>query len=119
MRPRCAALGPWPNPCKLRETDASEEAMLKFQKILVPVDFSKPSQGAVYLAGEIASQYKASITLLPVYQPPPASFPEGALAMSASANQELIHYLEQSLEDPRREAAAQLEVSVSSKLEVG
>lgn len=46
--------------------------MITFKSILVPVDFNEPSRHALEVAVELAKQYGAAVTLLHVFDVPPA-----------------------------------------------
>ncbi len=45
--------------------------MIPFENILVPTDFSEPSEKAVALAVSLAQRFDAKLTLLHVYELPP------------------------------------------------
>jgi nucleotide-binding universal stress UspA family protein len=49
--------------------------MKRFNKILVPIDFSSCSAEAVRMAGELSSRYEAPLCLLHVYEPATAALP--------------------------------------------
>jgi nucleotide-binding universal stress UspA family protein len=51
--------------------------MQPFKKILVPIDFSAHSEEAMRVAADLASHYKASLTLVYVYEPMQYALPEG------------------------------------------
>jgi nucleotide-binding universal stress UspA family protein len=62
------------------------EARLKPIKILVPVDFSRPSGYALLCGGDFARQYGGKITLLTVIEPDPLMrFETHALAVNREA----------------------------------
>ncbi|MDF2695310.1 MAG: UspA domain protein [Labilithrix sp.] len=46
--------------------------MIEFKKILVPVDFSEPSDRALQVAIDLAKQYDATLTVLHAFDVPPA-----------------------------------------------
>jgi nucleotide-binding universal stress UspA family protein len=46
--------------------------MISFKHILVPVDFSEPSDRALQVAMDLAKQYGAALTVLHVFDVPPA-----------------------------------------------
>jgi hypothetical protein len=55
------------------ERDASKigPVILKFKRILVPIDFSKISQKALEYAVPLAKQFEAKITVLHAFEPLP------------------------------------------------
>lgn len=57
--------------------------MLPIHRILVPTDFSEPSDRAVDCAIELARKLDASVTLVHAYEIPAYSFADGAVVGSA------------------------------------
>lgn len=57
--------------------------MLPVHRILVPVDFSEPSDRALDCALELAQKLDARVTLVHAYEIPAYSFPDGSLVASA------------------------------------
>jgi nucleotide-binding universal stress UspA family protein len=63
--------------------------MLRFNKILVPVDFSEMSTAALDYAVDLAATFGATISVLHVYQLPVYSFPDAVLVTPASLATEI------------------------------
>jgi nucleotide-binding universal stress UspA family protein len=78
--------------------------MLPFKKIIVPTDFSADSLFALRAACELAKTFDAQLIVLHVYPPFATIYPEGYLAVTDTANAELVSYLEKSLILQQQEA---------------
>jgi universal stress protein A len=75
----------------------SHAFMNSIRKILVPVDFSEPSQAALSYAAEFAKPFGASIDLLHVWEIP-SFMPARALAIEGSADLALVDLVKQNAE---------------------
>jgi nucleotide-binding universal stress UspA family protein len=51
--------------------------MIKYQRILCPIDFSDISNHVFKIAIDLAEQFKADLYVIHVYQYPASAFPEG------------------------------------------
>lgn len=81
----------------------------KIRKILVPIDFSEPSQQALHYARPFAEQFGASLTLLHVMEP--VSYPADFGYLPAMPQEAETQRLNE-LEDRLREMAAKLGTTV-------
>jgi len=79
--------------------------MPEIQRILCPTDFSPHSNEATAWAADLAGRYRASITLVHVYQPVSMILPEGFVLKSADDIAELLHSLDRALAEARSELA--------------
>jgi nucleotide-binding universal stress UspA family protein len=79
--------------------------MLPIKKLIVPTDFSPTSLVALRAACELAKTFESELIVLHVYPPFAAIYPEGYLAITDTANAELVSYLEKSLILQQEEAA--------------
>ena len=74
-----------------------------FTRILVPVDFSEPSDAALKYARAVAGKFGASLHLLHVFEPPPyltgAFSPEVYIADAAAVQAELMEEARKRLQD--------------------
>jgi len=88
--------------------------MVRLARILVPVDFSGPSDAAVEEAIFIARRFDASIELLHVWEPEPSNDGEPATSLTSFAHSDVGHEMRKYLE--RAEAQG---VSVRGRLAHG
>jgi nucleotide-binding universal stress UspA family protein len=93
--------------------------MPQLKKILVPIDFSELSHRALAYACDLARDNSAALTLLHIYQLPQNLFPDGYLAFTASATEELLRYLERGLSDTQKDIGQRIRGPVSTKLVQG
>lgn len=68
------------------------------EKILVPVDFSEPSEHAVAMAEKMASVLGAELHLLHVYQLPAYTLPDGALLAGPDITAQIMDESKKSLD---------------------
>jgi nucleotide-binding universal stress UspA family protein len=80
--------------------------MTPFDSILVPIDFSPPSDRAVKLAADLSSRYGAALTLVHVYDPFPYALPEPGWRQTPDQAGRLISELEDRLKAAKRAAEA-------------
>lgn len=66
--------------------------MLQVAKILVPVDFSPGSRGAVELARAMASKFGSSLDVLHVWEPPRYVIPEVTVQLPGEPQQTLMDF---------------------------
>jgi nucleotide-binding universal stress UspA family protein len=85
--------------------DALEEHVA-IRRILVPVDFSPPSDAALRYAIELAHRLDARLDLLHVFQVPTFAFPDAVIPVPAQTVVELRTASEERLEVLQREATA-------------
>jgi len=78
--------------------------MLRWRKILCPVDFSEMSRKAMQVAAQIASDRDAELSLLHVYQAPGMSFPEATFLAGDEVLQQIVKMVLQSLAEWGAEA---------------
>ena len=78
--------------------------MAPFQKILVPVDFSKYSHRALEVACQLAKSFNAPITLFHAYVIPTYPLPEGYVLASAETVAELMDKTQRALNDVKARA---------------
>jgi universal stress protein A len=71
--------------------------MRAIRKILVPVDFSEPSQAALAYAAELAKSFGAVVDVLHVWEVP-SFLPARQLAVEGSADQALVDIVKESSE---------------------
>jgi len=71
--------------------------MRAIRKILVPVDFSEPSQAALAYAAELAKSFGAVVDVLHVWEVP-SFLPARELAIEGSADQALVDVVKQNSE---------------------
>jgi nucleotide-binding universal stress UspA family protein len=80
--------------------------MPPISRILVPTDFSPNSREATAWAADLAGRYRASITLVHVYQPVSMILPEGFVLKSAEDIAELLASLNAALAEAKDQLAA-------------
>ena len=72
--------------------------MMQMMRILVPVDFSSPSDAAVDEAFFIARRFEASVDLMHVWRPSPSPDDEPATSLSSFARSDVGHEMRKYLE---------------------
>jgi nucleotide-binding universal stress UspA family protein len=90
--------------------------MTKFDKILIPVDFSAHSSLAVRLGADLASRYGGAITLLHVHDPLPYALPDNYQLFSPEQRRRLVEEIQKSLSAAQRRAETAGATSVQTKL---
>ena len=89
--------------------------MIRWKRILCPVDFSAPSREALAAAGSLARQFGASLTMLHVVQLPVYPIPNGLVVDTSYVSDDLLAQARKELEqwrrdlDPRGELAIEVE----------
>src|SRR2546428_5874575 len=78
--------------------------MLRFRKILCPIDFSDPSREAMRVAVDAAQRFDAELVLFHAYPVPGYVLPDGFVPMSPDQIQNLTTSIRESLESWLREA---------------
>ncbi len=73
--------------------------MPDIRRILVPVDFSAPSDGALDFAIELAQKLGAEVHLMHVYQLPVYALPDGAMMAGPEFTTKVTTELQKSLTD--------------------
>lgn len=79
-------------------------AVATFKKILVPVDFSAPSNLALDTAVALAKECDASLTLVHVYEPLAIAVPEGYQLFSEEQLNQMFAEFQRELAEQRRRA---------------
>jgi nucleotide-binding universal stress UspA family protein len=92
--------------------------MWSIKKILVPTDFSRPSEAALHAAIALAKKFDASIVLLHAYQIPVYAYPTTPIAPVA----EITSHVEQSASNAlasTARACAPTGIAITTALHVG
>lgn len=97
---------------------ASGMGDLGLRRLLVPVDGSPCSFGAVRFASDLAARAGASVELLYVYEPPAGSFMELMRIERATLESAVARTADRIFEEARR-AVARDDVPVSSRARIG
>src|SRR5688572_11272794 len=90
--------------------------MTRFNKILVPLDYSAHSDEAMRTAVDLASHYGASITLVNVYEPIDRMLPEVAWVLTPEQQSRLLTALTERLERSKKQARDLGATGVDSQL---
>lgn len=97
----------------------TENAMTPFQRILVPTDFSKHSAEAVRTAADLSQRYRATLTLVYVFEPVTYALPEGHVMQAPPRIDEVQSVFEQRLLQACADAKIAGAQRVDSKLLTG
>jgi len=89
--------------------------MAIFKNILVPVDFSAPSNAALRLASGLAARFQSSVTLLHVHELLPYGLPSDYEMYAPGLRQRVAAQIEEELVAARRRAEAAGAVNIETQ----
>ena len=92
--------------------------MSNYRTILVPTDFSPPSEAALLEALELAPQLDCDVHVVNVWQLPVYTVPDGYFMLGAEATGRLVEGLEKSLADLKKKFERR-EVKLTTQLREG
>lgn len=90
--------------------------MTRFNKILVPIDYSPHSDEAIRTAVDLARRYPAAITLVNVYEPVDRLMPEAYWVITPEQEQRVLAAFKERLEKTEKQVRDQGVSDVSTQL---
>jgi len=89
--------------------------MKPFKKLLVPTDFSAPSNAAVQIAAELSRRYEASMTIINVYEPTTYMVPDGFQFYTQAQLESILAEFAKALIGAKREAESAGALNVTTQ----
>src|SRR5262245_31255329 len=90
--------------------------MTRYEKILVPIDFSVHSSQATRVAADLAKRFEGSLTLVHVHDPLAYALPDGFAMLSQAELERLLDVFRTELATCQRQALAAGAPRVETKL---